>query len=381
MARRRPQPRIQQALDAWRATPTDDTAAHVDELSREVSKLSGPHDWDLFDFDSTRLRWVLEWLPGAAPGPRLAVLKQLNAQLRDPRLTSPLLALLTKNDLSPLDGALIITLLEDNADPRTPTLARTLGVESRWETLRRELDRWRRFVSERDAMLRGVLEHPDDRERRLVVADWLSDFGDPLGELMSLQLANAAPDRVEELRRANQSTWCSELFTPQPVREVWFEDGLPVGIAVPRPIGWHPSFNSVRGIAVVSGETPWLFGAPWTRISLVRPLPYFSANDADGHRDLLARLDEYIVDGRTRSIARLFKFRGRRFEFYSSQDTVPRWWKQVVPPGGEVTLIVPTTSDAKDEPGWKTTVQFLPAPQVELAMRTRSHDFEFSPLF
>jgi uncharacterized protein (TIGR02996 family) len=43
-------------------------------------------------------------------------------------------------------------------------------------------------MSDRDAFLRAIRAHPDDDTPRLIFADWLDDRGDPLGELIRLQI-------------------------------------------------------------------------------------------------------------------------------------------------------------------------------------------------
>jgi uncharacterized protein (TIGR02996 family) len=43
-------------------------------------------------------------------------------------------------------------------------------------------------MSDRDAFLRAIREHPDDDTVRLVFADWLDDRGDPLGGFIRLQI-------------------------------------------------------------------------------------------------------------------------------------------------------------------------------------------------
>ncbi len=51
-------------------------------------------------------------------------------------------------------------------------------------------------------MLRAIAADPDDDAVRLVYADWLSERGDPRGELIQLELALAAMDDFDERKKA-----------------------------------------------------------------------------------------------------------------------------------------------------------------------------------
>lgn len=73
-----------------------------------------------------------------------------------------------------------------------------------------------------EALLARVLEAPDDVGARLVYADWLSERGEPRGELIALQcqlsaLAPEAPERAElearerALRAEHEEAWLAEL--------------------------------------------------------------------------------------------------------------------------------------------------------------------------
>ena len=69
-------------------------------------------------------------------------------------------------------------------------------------------------------LLAAIIEHPDDDAPRAVYADWLTERGDPRGELITLQLAKrptaAQRARVEALLAAHKKTWVGR-FTGQKI--------------------------------------------------------------------------------------------------------------------------------------------------------------------
>ncbi len=89
-------------------------------------------------------------------------------------------------------------------------------------------------VEEEAALLRAVVEAPDDDAPRLVYADWLLERGDTRGELITLQceMAHASGARRDELeRRAKailEASWrnlAGELA--EYTRKEWFDRGFP----------------------------------------------------------------------------------------------------------------------------------------------------------
>jgi uncharacterized protein (TIGR02996 family) len=83
------------------------------------------------------------------------------------------------------------------------------------------------------ALLRAVIEHPDDDARRLVYADWLQQQGDPQGELIAvqIQLAHATANeraeletRAKALLDAHAETWTAALGDG--ISHVTFRRGL-----------------------------------------------------------------------------------------------------------------------------------------------------------
>lgn len=92
-------------------------------------------------------------------------------------------------------------------------------------------------MTERDAFLAAIRENPDDDTPRLMYADWLSEQGDPRGELIRLQcelahLDSADPRRRPLTRRANGllrrhgPTWRKALPSFRGVRWCGFERGF-----------------------------------------------------------------------------------------------------------------------------------------------------------
>ncbi|MEO8549692.1 MAG: TIGR02996 domain-containing protein, partial [Kofleriaceae bacterium] len=78
------------------------------------------------------------------------------------------------------------------------------------------------MTADGSALLRAVIAHPDDDDRRMVYADHLQAQGDPQGELIAVQcrlarLAADAPERDEletrakALLDAHAPTWAGRL--------------------------------------------------------------------------------------------------------------------------------------------------------------------------
>jgi uncharacterized protein (TIGR02996 family) len=76
-----------------------------------------------------------------------------------------------------------------------------------------------------------IAEAPDDLARRHVFADWLSERGDPRGELMALQLsssgAEATAARIATLLKRHQKTWLGSIArSVKKWSEPVFADGM-----------------------------------------------------------------------------------------------------------------------------------------------------------
>lgn len=132
------------------------------------------------------------------------------------------------------------------------------------------------FAAERDDVLAQMFSKPDDLLQRRIAADWLIDFGDPLGELIALQLArDTAPASEQEiaLSRTHARAWLHDLFYPERVREVVFELGVPVHLKVAREIDWRPACATVRSIEMIDhGSTDWLLTPRWSRVRHIKPI-------------------------------------------------------------------------------------------------------------
>jgi uncharacterized protein (TIGR02996 family) len=134
-------------------------------------------------------------------------------------------------------------------------------------------------------LVAAIYADPDDDAPRHVLADYLSDRGDPRGEFISLQLAHARNDvriaRELELQQAHATEWLGALAQVLDVRRSRFERGfLSHAAIVPntkkqlrklaREPGWatverfvhgvppqlldHASFAALRAIDVNYGE-------------------------------------------------------------------------------------------------------------------------------
>src|SRR4051812_20972291 len=79
-------------------------------------------------------------------------------------------------------------------------------------------------------LIRGILAEPDEDAPRLVYADWLEDQGDPLCELVRVQMElrhNWLPRaRREELQRREQELLGSLGFDRQPIpaKDLYYDD-------------------------------------------------------------------------------------------------------------------------------------------------------------
>ncbi|MFT3706928.1 MAG: TIGR02996 domain-containing protein [Archangium sp.] len=68
-----------------------------------------------------------------------------------------------------------------------------------------------RNEKDEDELLAAIVAAPDDSSRRLVYADLLAERGDPLAELIRLQLSDENNPRIADILRANWSTFAGEL--------------------------------------------------------------------------------------------------------------------------------------------------------------------------
>ncbi len=134
-------------------------------------------------------------------------------------------------------------------------------------------------------LVAAIYADPDDDAPRHVLADYLSDRGDPRGEFISLQLARGRNDvriaRELELQQAHAAAWLGAIAAVVDVRRSRFERGfLSQAVIVPntkkqlrklaREPGWatverfvhgvppqlldHADFAALRAIDVNRGE-------------------------------------------------------------------------------------------------------------------------------
>ena len=119
-------------------------------------------------------------------------------------------------------------------------------------------------------LLAAIRAAPGDDRPRLVYADWLQERGDPRGEFIALQLANAgagagerdarAQRREQVLLRDHVRAWLGPIGDVAVLKRCRFVRGFPVEIAVGSRIGTR--------LAVVFEAAEWwsveeiLFGAP-----------------------------------------------------------------------------------------------------------------------
>lgn len=69
-------------------------------------------------------------------------------------------------------------------------------------------------MTELQALIARVLAEPERDEPRLVVADWLTERGDPRGEFIALSCAPPTPRtqaRIDELKALHHWGWCRDL--------------------------------------------------------------------------------------------------------------------------------------------------------------------------
>jgi uncharacterized protein (TIGR02996 family) len=137
--------------------------------------------------------------------------EHVGAQFRYP-LPSRLLALASRakwaqrRELDPAEAAECATMERRlaAAEPPSPPVAPPAGE--------------RRGAGAADDLVAAIYQRPDDDQPRMVYADWLSERGDPRGELIVLQMAEARGEageahqrRQAELLAAHAETWAGPL--------------------------------------------------------------------------------------------------------------------------------------------------------------------------
>jgi uncharacterized protein (TIGR02996 family) len=106
-------------------------------------------------------------------------------------------------------------------------------------------------VSERDAFLRAVRDHPDEDAPRLVFADWLDDSGDPLGEFIRVQFAlephrQPLPDEHADARRKHRLARAARRDSNDPLAPLLRREGE---LLAAHGKEWAPGLIGVPGLS------------------------------------------------------------------------------------------------------------------------------------
>lgn len=217
---------------------------------------------------------------------------------RDPRIADAIVEILeyapvTVRESNPFFVVLGLTLVAHGDARHGPALQKLLQALPQLEWLGRLLDLRRTSVSpapvqipvtskpagpsDERSFVAWIAEAPDDVARRSVYADWLSERGDPRGELMALQLAAAgsepspaAAKRIAALLKKHQKTWLRPIARNLFGRsEPTFADGMLSAIRLdlrklaPKPD--EPLLVGLRKLMVwgrVDGQAKKLMGSP-----------------------------------------------------------------------------------------------------------------------
>lgn len=241
-------------VTAWRRWPNALVADVIEKVGERVDATLEARDWDVGRFDTASLPRLLSWLSTQPPGASAnTALKQLpELALPDPRVTVPLLALLGRfKDTD--SAALVEAALVRNRDPRILELGTTVAPALRTRLSKMlppppaDDDEAMRLVRGLRAVCLGDTElaatraqhlaqlvaHPDDPVAVAVVGDWLTTIGDPLGELINLQLARGAgpaSKREQQLLQQYGPEW-SQLFLGSGITSATFAGGVPTGVS------------------------------------------------------------------------------------------------------------------------------------------------------
>jgi uncharacterized protein (TIGR02996 family) len=262
--------RIDDAIDTWREHQTSESERGrvLSMLLDKNNRLKDAMIADVLDWQADpRVAMVLVsvaevaetlwWVPKHA-----SIWKRVFARLveiGDIRIVPRLQALAERTSTKATEKR--IGRLAAECLPRLAAAAATLA-SSEAETsalarLRRSLAPSRQAAKSAEELLAAVYADPDSDEPRLVYADFLTERGDPRGELIVLQIEGARrPLTVEESRREaallapNVRTWLGPLepaiFGEHHTR---YERGFVVACAVeavPPPLVDHPAWATVR---------------------------------------------------------------------------------------------------------------------------------------
>ncbi|MCA9618034.1 MAG: TIGR02996 domain-containing protein [Myxococcales bacterium] len=127
----------------------------------------------------------------------------------------------------------------------------------------------RQVQDSEDDLLAAIYAAPDDDGPRLVYADWLSERGDPRGELIMLQcqpsLDAKQQKRVDGLLKKHARAWLGPLAPVIGKADLAFERGFPATVTVNfknemlvREHGSHPAWATVRHLTFAKTATATL---------------------------------------------------------------------------------------------------------------------------
>lgn len=207
-------------LNAFEGEPGFLRSARLRQLEQFARTTSATVLWPLF-----------EALSKVPPDPRIAT---LTTRLLVGDLEVPLTSKLTRRLLDcvethgddshfrALELGFPLHLLDDGLAARTVRLLQR-GLATRPEGPEVTLAERKRILTTRwelpaapaplESLYAPIWAHPHERSGRQVLADLLLERGDPRGEFISLQLADASPKRQKQLLKAHREAWLGKLVS------------------------------------------------------------------------------------------------------------------------------------------------------------------------
>lgn len=172
-----------------------------------------------------------------------------------------------------------------------------------------------------NALVAAIYADPDDLAARAVYADWLTERGDPLGELIALQLAGGPEKRIAQLIEKHGAAWAGAVgacFAHGRFEYGMFAGGELLASAVPDLA--DPAWATVR--AITGGLTPQV-------LALAPQLPHVRAvHGLDARQVIAGPWEDVEVYARDEAqIRSLDGLVGVRRLGIALGDTVDRaWW-------------------------------------------------------
>ncbi|MFO7565229.1 MAG: TIGR02996 domain-containing protein [Enhygromyxa sp.] len=247
-----------------------------------------------------------------------------------------------------------------------------------------------------DRLFAEVYEHPEDLDRRRILADYLNERGDPRGEFIALQLAGdelgrVGRRRIEELLRKHELAWLGPLAPVLRRGSLEFSNGFPSRASVianahdiaelaedprwstieqidrlPDELAVHPNMRSVRQLSCSPRAALTIFSDSVVRPELARFEFVLGSHDADPLAGLRARSLEQLG------------LPGLRTLVVHGHDTHPQAWAWLWQSRwvGELAR-VELHSSACDLREWLPMLQRRGLTDLELLIHTWSLRFEF----